>query len=97
MLFGMVAEELGYIVESVQKGFPDCEAKRRIGRWQRVRIEFEYESRNFRERGHSPDGCDVIVCWRHNWDGPKHVEVVELSRTIESLVDAKTPPLIKKN
>jgi hypothetical protein len=29
-LFGMVAKELGYLVESVQAGFPDCEAKRQI-------------------------------------------------------------------
>jgi hypothetical protein len=30
-LFGMVARELGYLVEAVQAGFPDCEAKRQIG------------------------------------------------------------------
>jgi hypothetical protein len=35
-------------------------------------------------------GCDVIVCWRHNWDEcPKHIEVVELSSVIESLVNAE--------
>src|SRR5205807_6456038 len=51
LLFGMVARELGYMVEGMQRGFPDCEAKRRIGpeRWQRVNIEFEFESRNFRQ------------------------------------------------
>jgi len=88
LLFGMFAKELGYIVENAQKGFPDCEALRQIaaGRWQRVRIEFEYESRNFREHGHATDGCDVIVCWRHNWDGcPKHLEILELSTAIKSL------------
>jgi hypothetical protein len=49
LLFGMVAEELGYMVETVQSGFPDCDAKRQIApnRWQRVNIEFEFESRNF--------------------------------------------------
>jgi hypothetical protein len=26
LLFGMVARELGYLVEAVQAGFPDCEA-----------------------------------------------------------------------
>jgi hypothetical protein len=64
-LFGMVARELGYIVESVTTGFPDCEAKRRIGngRWEKVRIEFEYQSRNFNIHGHNPNRCDVIVCW----------------------------------
>jgi hypothetical protein len=87
-LFGMIARELGYYVEAVQTGFPDCEAKRQVGRnnWQRVRIEFEFESRNFRDHGHACDGCDVIVCWRHNWpDLPDGLEVVELSTMINSL------------
>jgi hypothetical protein len=85
VLFGMVAKELGYVVEAVQSGFPDCEAKRAIApnRWQRVHIEFEFESRNFRDHGHPLDGCDVIVCWRHNWeDCPNHIEVLELSTLI---------------
>jgi hypothetical protein len=87
LLFGMLAGELGYLIEAVQTGFPDCEAVRRIApdRWQRVRIEFEYESRNFYDHGHPRNGCDVIVCWRHNWrDCPKHTEVVELSSLIQS-------------
>jgi hypothetical protein len=87
LLFGMLAKHLGYVVESVQAGFPDCEAKRQIGpkRWQRVNIEFEYESRNFRDHGHPLTGCDVIVCWHHNWpDCPAHIEVLELSSLIKS-------------
>jgi len=87
-LFGMVARELGYHVEAVQTGYPDCEAKRQVdaGKWQRVRIEFEFESRNFRDHGHHPDGCDVIVCWRHNWpECPPTLEVVELSAVIRTL------------
>jgi hypothetical protein len=90
-LFGMVARELGYLVESVQAGFPDCEAKRQVApdRWQRVRIEFEFESRNFRDHGHQVEGCDIIICWRHNWaDCPGNLEVVELSSVIKLL--AKT-------
>jgi hypothetical protein len=88
LLFGMLAEELGFLVEAVQKGFPDCEAKRQIGpeRWQRVNIEFEFESRNFRVHRHPLRGCDIIVCWRHNWDDcPKHIEVLELSSVVKSL------------
>lgn len=87
-LFGMVARELGYHVEAVQTGYPDCEAKRQVdaGKWQRVRIEFEFESRNFRDHGHPPDGCDVIVCWRHNWlECPPNLEVVELTSVIRTL------------
>ncbi len=87
-LFGMVAKELGYLVEAVQGAYPDCEAKRQIGpnNWQRVRIEFEFESRNFRDHGHQCEGCDVIVCWRHNWtDSPARLEIVELSSVIQGL------------
>jgi Homing endonuclease associated repeat len=55
LLFGMLAKELGYLVEAVQTGFPDCEAMRQVTpeRWQRVRIEFEFESRNLRDHGQS--------------------------------------------
>jgi hypothetical protein len=91
-LFGMVARELGYMVEAVQAGFPDCEAKRQVGpdKWQRVRIEFEFESRNFRDHGHPENECDVIVCWRHNWpECPSHIEVVALERVIESLAKSE--------
>ena len=87
-LFGMVAKELGYMVEAVQTGYPDCEAKRQIGpgKWQRVRIEFEYESRNFRDHGHPVEGCDVIVCWRHNWkEFPESLEILELRSVIKNL------------
>lgn len=90
-LFGMVARELGYSVEIVQAGFPDCEAKRQIGsgKWQRVSIEFEFESRNFRDHGHPPDGCDLIVCWNHNWlECPPRIEVIELKSIIKSLASS---------
>jgi hypothetical protein len=87
-LFGMICRELGYVVEIVKSGFPDCEAKRVIrgkaGKWQRVRIEFEYSSRSFKVHGHDPDLCDVIVCWEHNWpDCP--IEVLELRSALASI------------
>lgn len=87
-LFGMVALELGYVVESITPGFPDCEAKRRISRssdtWERARIEFEFESRSFMTHGHNVAKCDVIVCWKDNWpDCP--IEVLELQTAIHSL------------
>jgi hypothetical protein len=96
-LFGMLAKELGYLVENVQKGFPDCEAMRLIapGRWQRVTIEFEFESKNFREHGHPANGCDVIVCWRHNWDEcPRQIEVVELSSIVNAFANTEKEPVV---
>jgi hypothetical protein len=79
-LFGMVARQLGFVVMRIQTAFPDCEAMRKIDdqTWQKVRIEFEYESRNFLRHGHPPSGCDLVVCWIHNWHECP-VEVVELS------------------
>ena len=48
------------------------------------RIEFVYQSRNFRAHGHDPDQCDVIVCWEDNWpDCP--VEVLELKSELARL------------
>ncbi|MBX3390520.1 MAG: hypothetical protein KF691_13810 [Phycisphaeraceae bacterium] len=85
-LFGCLARKLGYIVEAIQPTFPDCEAKRKNadGRLRRVRIEFEYESRNFLLHKHDPALCDVIVCWRNNWEGCP-IEVVELSKHLAEL------------
>src|SRR5712671_2836308 len=81
VLFSMMAQQLGFVIESVQSGFPDCEAKIEVepGRWQHFRIEFEYESRNFKDHRHDPEKCDLIVCWRHNWkDCPANLQVLEL-------------------
>ena len=82
MLFGALAHDLGFAVERVTAAFPDCEAKRRVGdAWERTRIEFEYQSANFAKHGHDPAGCDLIVCWEHNWPECP-LEVLELKTEI---------------
>lgn len=82
-LFGMLAERLGFQITRIQTAFPDCEAMQRIDeeRWQRVRIEFELESRNYLVHGHPVEGCDLIVCWIHNW-AECPVEVLELRSVV---------------
>jgi hypothetical protein len=67
-LFGTVSYRLGFVVTLIQGAFPDCHALRLVDvdRWQPVRIEFEYESRNFLPHLHDPSQCDIIVCWKHN-------------------------------
>lgn len=86
LLFGMLCEDLGFVIETSGPGFPDCEAKRSADgngqRWERVRIEFEYTSSNFLRHHHDPDGCDLIVCWAHDWPECP-VEVLELRSVIE--------------
>lgn len=85
VLFGALAVQLGFAVLRLQADFPDCEALRlcRDGRWRWVRIEFEFESRNFVQHGHDPEGCELIVCWKHNWANCP-VEVIELSKMVMS-------------
>jgi hypothetical protein len=84
-LFGSVAAKLGFMVTLIQTEFPDCEALIEVapGRWQRIRIEFEYESRNFLKHEHRTEDCDLIVCWEHNWPECP-LEVLELKRVISA-------------
>ena len=84
-LFGMVARELGFLVEAVAQGYPDCIAKRQIpgrpGHFEAVNIEFEFRSSRF---NHDPSQCNLIVCWEHDWpDAP--IEVIELKSVIKDL------------
>ena len=89
-LFGMVCSDLGFAVEAVKTGYPDCDAKRRINRqqdqWERVRVEFEFKSSEFKNHGHDPSNCDLIVCWIDDWQECP-LEVLELKTAIEDLPD----------
>lgn len=82
-LFGALANDLGFKVRRMQAAFPDCLAMRRVGEnhWEDVKIEMELMSRNFAAHGHDPKGCDLIVCWEHNWPECP-LEVVELKKVI---------------
>ena len=82
-LFGAMASQLGFVVTWIGTQFPDIEAFREVepGRWQSVRIEVEFQSRNFLQHFHDPKECDLIVCWEHNWPECP-LEVVELKRAI---------------
>lgn len=82
-LFGAMAEQMGFQMLRIQTEYPDGEALRVMeeNRLQRVRIEFEFESRNFLRHNHDPELCDLIVCWEDNWpDAP--LEVIELRKAI---------------
>jgi hypothetical protein len=85
-LFGAMAEKLGFQVTRIQIGFPDCEAMRETAPdvWQPVKIELEHASRNFVTHLHDPQGCDLIVCWEHNWPECP-LEVIALSDQLAAL------------
>ena len=92
-LFGKVAEDLNMYVEEIKPGFPDCIGRRFTGKgWERISIEFEHKSQNFEFHKHDPKGCDIIVCWEHDWpEAQKHgIEVIELRDRIKGLPN---PPI----
>ncbi|MBN2380334.1 hypothetical protein JXM67_11095 [candidate division WOR-3 bacterium] len=87
-LFGMVSRELGFSIEALQQGFPDCEGKYlyddKKNLWAKARIEFEYKASAFKEHGHDSSQCDFVVCWINDWpDCP--VDVIELKSEILKL------------
>jgi hypothetical protein len=86
LLFGYYMKDLGFShLEEIRTDFPDAIGMQKIDakRYRRVRIEFEYKSRNFLIHGHTLAGCDVIICWEHNWpDCP--IEVIELQTALFS-------------
>lgn len=87
-LFGMVSKELGFRIESVQQGFPDCAGKFCYDgvHWASVTIEFEFTSLNFKTHCHDTAGCDFIICWEHDWkECPENLNVIELKSEITKL------------
>jgi len=91
-LFGKVEEELNIYVEDVRAAFPACLAKRYTGSgWEKVRIEFEYRSGDFKKKGLDPAGCDIIICWENNWPDCA-LEVIELEDRLASLPDKPIIP-----
>ncbi len=91
-LFSKLSEDLGFIIEEVRADYPDCIARRQVDKgWERVGIEFEFRSQNFERHGHDPQGCDLIVCWEHNW-GRCPVPVLSLKQYIaEAQATVKSP------
>ena len=84
LLFGLLLPYLDepLSIDECHEAFPDCLAIR-SHTGVPVRIEFELNSSNFLTHGHDPSGCDMVVCWLHDWMGcPNNIEVFELSRFI---------------
>jgi hypothetical protein len=84
-LFGKVADDLNMYIEEIKPGYPDCIGRRFVGKgWERVAIEFEFKSSNFKQHKHDPKDCDIIICWENDWkDCP--LEVIELKSEIQGM------------
>lgn len=87
-----------------QEGFPDLVLKTATGGC--VRAEVEVNSSNFVAHGHDTNGCDLIICWKHNWPecplpvlviAPEWMNYLQLRRVREFVVGRPVEIPIKKS
>jgi hypothetical protein len=74
---GFTASEI-YVDEWIEK--PTDVVLQVDGR--RLRVEFELFSGNFLSHDHRIEECDLIVCWKNDWDNAP-VKILELSKIVE--------------
>ncbi len=92
LLFGMLADDIGFSVESIRVQYPDAIVidyrSGKESRGVRKYVEFEYLSSHFGRQRHDPKECDMIVCWEDDWENrPKDLEVLELKHLLQKLKD----------
>jgi len=84
-LFSKVAEDLGITIEGIQVRFPDAFGKRyERDKGYPITIEFEHKSSDYERHGHPKEGCDLIVCWEHDWKECP-IQVIELKSLVKEL------------
>jgi len=84
-LFSKVAEDLGITIEGIQVKFPDAFGKKyEKDKGYPITIEFEYRSSEYERHGHPKDGCNLIVCWEHDWKECP-IQVIELKSLVKKL------------
>jgi hypothetical protein len=81
-LFSHLLKKWRLKVDQIQSRYPDCIAYQRAGgKDEKIRIEFEFKSSNFKRQKHNRRRCDWIVCWEHDWfDHPDSLKIIELRR-----------------
>lgn len=94
VLFAQQAEKAGFEIVEIHAEFPDSVARKNGVEY---RIEFEYQSSNFRAHKHDVRKCDIIVCWErdsksvlpilalseHGWETTEIVMPSDSDRDIE--------------
>lgn len=87
-IFGLVSEELSYIVESFGEDKLCFAGKRNLSleneKWEAVNIGFTLNSSDLKGSGRLTKNCQLLVCWKHEWEECP-VEVLELSSVLPGL------------
>ncbi len=87
-MFGLVCEELNFVVESFGLDRYCFSGKRNKSseseKWEAVNIGFVLNSLDLKKNDRTMKNCELLVCWENGWkDCP--VEVLELSTTLKRL------------
>ncbi len=87
-IFGLVSEELSYIIESFGTDSFCFSGKRNLSlkneRWESVNIGFALNSRDLKNSGRITKKCELLICWKHEWKECP-IEVLELSSVLPGL------------
>lgn len=88
VLFSKLSQHLKMKIESVSTRYPDAYVRIKIGKdWITKAAEFEINSSDFDSHGHDPKECDIIICWRDDWNRkPNGLEVIELRKELMEIV-----------
>jgi len=87
-IFGLVSEELNFIIETFGSGRSGFFGKRKLSmeqeNWETVNIGFALNSFDLNGSRKLTNSWDLLVCWKHDWEDCS-LEVLELSSTLKSL------------
>lgn len=87
-MFGLVSEELSFVVESFGTDKFCFSGKRNRSseeeKWEAVNIGFALNSLDLKKSGRLTKNCELLICWKHGWEDCP-AEVLELSSTLSLL------------
>jgi hypothetical protein len=93
ILFGKLSQHLKMRIEYVGKPFPDAYVRVKEGKkWKTKAAEFELNSSDFESHGHLEQmkkgkDCDMIICWKDDWENkPRNLKVIELRSKLAEMV-----------
>ncbi len=87
-IFGLISEELNFIIESFGADRFCFSGKRNTSsdgeKWEYVNIGFALDSLDLKSGGRMTKNCNFLVCWNHGWEDCP-IEVLELRSTLDLL------------
>ncbi|MEN8153841.1 MAG: hypothetical protein ABFR75_07435 [Acidobacteriota bacterium] len=87
-IFGLICEELSFIIEKFNSDLPCFEGKRSLNssgtKMEDVKLGFFYKSSDLKKKTVNNSDFNILICWTHDWnDCP--VEVLELKAVLKLL------------